>query len=85
MKVKLKNNSLNAAQVLWEPTKDFQEATMKFPFRRFGDKEAGGFFTETPEGIMLEPHWGDWIIWNDVQAIAYFTDELFKQLFEVEE
>lgn len=84
MNVKLKINSLRATQVLRDNNnnEDFWELAKYFPCKRFGDDEAGGYFLESSHGIVLEPHWDEWLIWKESDPLMVLSDEKFKELFE---
>lgn len=84
MKVKLKNNSLNAAQVLPETTEDFMRLTQHFPFRPVGSRQSvGGYWVKGMNGETITAFWGQWFIWCDLGVLTVVTDELFKELFEI--
>jgi hypothetical protein len=84
MKVQLKINRLNATRIVQDTTDEMTYLFRHFPFKRFGDLEAGGYYTESNEGLIYEPHWGDWIIWDTRGPLAVLTEESFRLYFNPE-
>ena len=84
MNVELKNNSLRATQILrnTDNNEDFWELARHFSCKRFGDDEAGGYYLESSHGIVLEPHWDEWLIWDESDPLMVLSEDKFKELFQ---
>lgn len=86
MKVKLKNTTINAAQVTKEPTEDFALLSKYFPLRSVGSRESvGGYWAKAPNGESVTAFWGQWFIWCESGVIATMTDEKFREIFEADQ